>query len=84
MAFELVPGRDVSWPKALLVLKPWVNGATLHEIGACWDVIAKDHVGLADAYVWPALNRSPANVQWPAGLPIPMFNYATPANRSMP
>ena len=71
MAFELVPGRDVSWPKALLVLKPWVNGGVLHEIGACWDVIAKDHVGLADSYVWPTLDFAPTNVQWPAGLPMP-------------
>src|ERR1039458_6275881 len=44
MAFELIPGQYVSWAKALLVLKPWLNGSILNEVGDCWDVIAKDHV----------------------------------------
>jgi hypothetical protein len=84
MAFELIPGQYVSWAKALLVLKPWLNGSILNEVGDCWDVIAKDHVYPGDAYVWPKNNLAPTGLAWPAGLPIPMFNYDTPQGRSGP
>ena len=84
MAFELIPGQYVSWAKALLVLKPWLNGSILNEVSDEWDVITKGHVFPAEAYVWPKNNLAPTGLAWPAGLPIPMFNYDTPQGRSGP
>ena len=63
MAFELIPGRDVSISKALLVLKPWLHGSVLREVSDEWDVITKGHVFPAEAYKWP---RPPGAMEYSA------------------
>jgi hypothetical protein len=44
-AFELVPGRLVTWARAQVVFKPAVSESLFREIMDNWDAITKDHVG---------------------------------------
>jgi hypothetical protein len=83
-AFELVPGRMVSWPRAHTVFNNVMSATMVAEIYANWDAITKDHVYPTETDEVPIGAIPVPMVISPPRVSFEMFDAEWPAMRSHP